>query len=283
MEKTEVLLGSTKIDNLFVYQGATLLVPLNTPDASLHEGVNRELFSAAFGDFCNNTDSFTIPSINNSGEIHSVVVPEGELPPLWQAIPMRQAVNTIACGAMADGAGPAGRLLRSYHISLWRKESRFCGSCGAPNRDADSGELARQCSACGRLEYPRISPAVIIIITNDKDDALLAHNKKFVPSIYSLIAGFNEAGESLEATVAREIKEEVNLEVTDIRYIRSQPWPFPNSLMLGFSARYKGGELRPDGEEIEDARWFSRENLPNLPGSASVSRYLINLWLEGKL
>ena len=184
---------------------------------------------------------------------------------------------------MADGAGPIGRIFRSYHIGLWRRESRFCGSCGSANRDAEGGDLGRVCTVCGRLEFPRISPAVITIVINDKDEALLAHNKKFLSGIYSLIAGFNEAGESLEATVAREIKEEVNLDVRDIRYIRSQPWPFPNSLMLGFTARHCGGELKPDGIEIEDARWFSRDKLPNLPGNGSVSRYLINLWLNGKL
>jgi NAD+ diphosphatase len=196
---------------------------------------------------------------------------------------MRQALNVMTGGDVAAGRGMVGRILRSYHVSLWRGESRFCGSCGAANRDADTGELARQCPACGRIEFPRISPAVIFIITNNRGEALLAHNKKFVPGVYSLIAGFNEAGESLEDTIAREAKEEVNLEVTDIRYIRSQPWPFPNSLMLGFSARYKAGQLRPDGTEIEDAQWFSRDALPTLPGSASVSRYLIELWREGKL
>jgi NAD+ diphosphatase len=124
---------------------------------------------------------------------------------------------------------------------------------------------------------------VITIIINDRREALLAHNRKFADGVYSLIAGFNEAGESLEATVAREIREEVGLEVRDIRYIASQPWPFPNSLMLGFAAHYAAGEIRPDGEEIMDARWFNPDTLPNLPGFGSVSRDLINNWLEGKL
>jgi NAD+ diphosphatase len=124
---------------------------------------------------------------------------------------------------------------------------------------------------------------VITIVTNNRGEALMAHNKKFASGLYSLVAGFNEAGESLEDTVAREIKEEVNLDVKDIRYIRSQPWPFPNSLMLGFAARYDKGEIKPDGIEIEDAQWFSVDNLPGLPGNGSVSRFLINLWLEGKL
>jgi NAD+ diphosphatase len=174
-------------------------------------------------------------------------------------------------------------MLRAFHIAQWRRESRFCGSCGASNRDADTGELARLCPACGRLEFPRISPAVITIIVNGEGKALLAHNKKFVPGVYSLIAGFNEAGESLEETVARETGEEVNIEIRDIRYVASQPWPFPNSLMLGFTARYASGEIKPDGVEIGDARWFSREELPALPGPGSVSRYLIKRWIDGNL
>jgi NAD+ diphosphatase len=173
-------------------------------------------------------------------------------------------------------------MLRAYHIAQWRQDSAFCGSCGTKNTDAPD-ELARLCPACGRREYPRISPAIITIILNDDGRALLAHNKKFADKVYSLVAGFNEAGESLEATVAREIREEVGLEVKDITYIASQPWPFPNSLMLGFTARYAGGAIHPDGIEIEDAKWFTRDDLPNLPGNGSVSRYLINGWIEGSL
>jgi NAD+ diphosphatase len=164
----------------------------------------------------------------------------------------------------------------------WRRESVFCGSCGTRNGDAPV-ELARLCPSCGRLEYPRISPAIIVLILRDDGKALLAHNKKFSGRVYSLIAGFTEAGESLEATVSREVREEVGLEVRDTTYVASQPWPFPNSLMIGFTARYAGGTITPDGEEIEDARWFGREELPDLPGFGSVSRYLINLWVEGRL
>jgi NAD+ diphosphatase len=162
----------------------------------------------------------------------------------------------------------------------WRRESVHCGVCGSPNVDAPD-ELARLCPVCGRREYPRIAPAIIILITNDRDEALLAHNKKFPDCVYSLIAGFNEAGESLETTAEREVREEVGIEIDDIRYKASQPWPFPNSLMIGFTARYVRGEVRPDGLEIEDARWFRRDALPKLPGPGSVSRYLINCWLNG--
>ena len=272
-----------EIAGTYVYQGNSIIVPADTPDSRIQEEVSRDLIDAAFGGFYKDADSFVIPSLDGSGDIRAITLPDGKLPPEWKAIPLRQAVNTITGGTIAEGVGPVGRIFRSYHIGLWRKESRFCGSCGAANRDADTGELARQCPVCGRLEFPRISPAVITIITNDRDEALLAHNMKFAAGVYSLIAGFNEAGENLEATVAREIMEEVNIEVKDIRYIRSQPWPFPNSLMVGFSAHYSGGEVRADGVEIEDAQWFTREKLPNLPGNGSVSRYLIGLWQDGKL
>jgi len=266
----------------YVYQGNSLIIPDETPDTLIHKEIALELIENAFADITN-IDSFTVPSLDGQADICSFVIPEGELPSGWKSIPLRQALGIMTCGTLAVGRGPVGRVLRSYHISQWRKNSLFCGSCGAPNKDADSGIVARQCSACGRLEFPRISPAMITIITNDKGEAVLAHNKNFASNFYSLIAGFNEAGENLEETVAREIKEEINIDVKDIRYILSQPWPFPGSLMLGFSARYDGGELKPDGIEIDDARWFSREALPSLPSSASVSRYLIDLWAMGKL
>ena len=276
-------MSSTEKGGAYVYQGNTLVVQDSTPDSQIQDEISGELIDAAFRGVFQDIDSFVVSSLDKSPEIRTITLPAGELPPGWKAIPMRQAVNAITGGTMADGVGPIGRILRSHHVALWRRESRYCGSCGAANRDADNEELARLCTVCGRLEFPRISPAVITIVINDKEEALLAHNKKFIPGIYSLIAGFNEAGESLEATVAREIKEEVNIDVKDIRYIRSQPWPFPDSLMVGFAAHYAGGELRPDGIEIEDVRWFPRDSPPDLPGSSSVSRYLINLWLEGKL
>jgi len=275
-------LKNSGCEGAYIYQGNSIIVPLDTPDSRIQETIDPKMIDAAFGAY-GDVDSFSIPSLGGRKGISFFTLPETELPPGWKAVPLRQALTAVTGGGIAESSTPAGDILRSYHISLWRKESRFCGSCGAGNADAEMDELARQCPVCGRLEFPRISPAVIILVTNDRGEALLAHNKKFTAGVYSLIAGFNEAGESLEDTVFREIKEEVNLEVGDIRYIRSQPWPFPNSLMMGFTARYEGGELRPDGMEIEDARWFPRDSLPSLPGSASISRYLIDLWREGKL
>ncbi|MDR1957107.1 MAG: NAD(+) diphosphatase [Treponema sp.] len=254
---------------VYVFQGNTLVVPAGIPDAKIHEPISLE----AFQDLPP-LEILVIPGIGGGPGISCVdLAPEFPLPPHWRRVSPR-------VGSAADG--PVGPLFRGYHIIQWRRESRFCGSCGSPNTDAPQ-ELARVCPVCGRVEYPRITPAIIVIIINDQNQALLAHNKQFVPGLYSLIAGFNEAGETLEATVAREIREEVGLEVRDIRYIRSQPWPFPYSLMLGFSARYAGGNVRVDGVEIEDARWFDQDRLPELPGLGSVSRYLINLWRTGAL
>ena len=231
------------------------------------------------------SDVFTISTLSNdagNGVISGVLLSsETPLPENWQAIPVRQAFSLITNG-LRDGAGQAARILRAFHIAQWRGESRFCGSCGSKNIDS-SDELARHCPACGRTEYPRIAPAVITLILNNEGKTLLAHNKKFSSGTYSLIAGFVEAGESLEAAVARETREEVSIDLCNIQYVVSQPWPFPNSFMLGFTARYAGGTIQPDGVEIEDARWFSKEELPRLPGPGSVARYLIERWLEGTL
>jgi NAD+ diphosphatase len=268
------------LSTAYLFQGNALVLPNAVPDDALLGGMAIDALQKDFGG--NFADSFEAPSLDGGGSIAACSLAEdAPLPAGWRLFPVRQFLGLFTQG-MVEGAGPLGRMLRAFHIVQWRRESRFCGSCGSPNADADTGELARRCPACGRFEFPRISPAVIVLIINDKDEALLAHNKKFLNNVYSLVAGFNEAGESLEATVAREIREEVNIEVKDIRYAASQPWPFPNSLMLGFTARYASGVPKPDGVEIEDAAWFGRDRLPNLPGPGSVSRYLINRWLEGK-
>jgi NAD+ diphosphatase len=172
------------------------------------------------------------------------------------------------------------RALRMYHLAQWREESRFCGSCGHLNTDAEHGEYARVCPRCGRKEFPRISPAILVLIKNERGEALLAHNNNFKDNVYSLIAGFLEAGENLENTVMREVREEVGLEIDSVTFVTSQSWPFPNSLMVGFEAKHKSGVIRCDQKEIADAKWFSRANLPELPGKGSVSRFIIDKWLN---
>ena len=283
----------------FFFQGNAILVPPDFQGSGEANEISLDFLDdfrecPAPGPFFNQTDNqtdcianianieqFELPDLLGTLPIRAVnISPDARLPPGWKALPVRERLPHMAIGD--GGNGPAGRLLRAFHIAQWRGESRFCGSCGAKNVDSRE-ELARLCPACGRLDYPRIAPAIIVIITNDTDQILLAHNKKFSAGIYSLIAGFNEAGESLEATVRREVREEVNIEIRDITYIVSQPWPFPNSLMLAFSARHARGEIKPDGVEIDDARWWNRDALPHLPGNASVSRWLINRWLDKAL
>jgi NAD+ diphosphatase len=221
-----------------------------------------------------------IPRIDGEGSMAAFMLDDGAaLPEGWKSVPVRQALAAGSRGMVSEGS-PEGLLFRAFHIMQWRRDSARCGSCGAPNEDGATG-VSRICPACGRTEFPRISPAVIVLITNDADQVLLAHNANFFNNVYSLIAGFVEAGESLEATVRREIREEVDIEVDRIRYAASQPWPFPNSLMLGFTARHAAGAIRPDGTEILDARWYSREDLPNLPGNGSIARRLIDQWMRG--
>lgn len=176
---------------------------------------------------------------------------------------------------MDDDAGfLAGRALQILH---WERNNRFCGRCGRrmyPRRD----ERAMQCESCGFVQYPRLSPAVIVAVTR-RDTLLLAHNIRFPAGRFSLLAGFVEPGETFEDCVAREIREEVGIRVGNIRYLSSQPWPFPDSLMVGFSAAWESGELAPDGVEIEEARWFGRTSLPDIPGPHTIAGKIIRQWL----
>ncbi|MDR2632645.1 MAG: NAD(+) diphosphatase [Treponema sp.] len=265
-----------KTKGVYLFQGNTLVVPETIPESKLHEPLPPEVIQDMEA-----LEPIRIPCLSGNLPIDGVdLAPRFPIPPKWRKIPLRHVIALISQGSASNRSGPTDPIFRAYHVIQWRRESRFCGSCGSPNQDAPQ-ELARLCPACGRIEYPRIAPAIIVIIINDQDQALLAHNKQFLPGVYSLIAGFNEAGETLETTIDREIQEEVGLRVRDIRYVRSQPWPFPYSLMLGFRARYAGGSIQADGVEIEDARWFDRDCLPDLPGLGSVSRYLIDQWLSG--
>ena len=171
----------------------------------------------------------------------------------------------------------------ALHVVRWLETSRFCGRCGAPMErvggSAMHSERATKCPKCSLLLYPRISPAIIVLVRRG-DEALLARNARFPGAFYSTLAGFSEIGESLEETLVREVKEEVGVDVGDIRYFGSQPWPFPDSLMIGFTAEWRSGEIRV-GEEIADAKFFKRdEPLPMLPPKVSIARRLIDAWLE---
>ena len=182
----------------------------------------------------------------------------------------------------AEGGVPASFALKARAYAHWASVSRYCASCGSPlsSGSGPEGEGGRTCTSCGRTFFPRISPAVIVLVSRG-DEILLAHNAKFPAGRHGLIAGFVELGETLEETLRREVMEEAGIEVEEPRYVKSQPWPFPDSLMLGFEARWLSGEARPDGVEIDHLGWFSRQNLPDIPPAGSVARSLIERFLAG--
>jgi len=162
---------------------------------------------------------------------------------------------------------------RAFQVVEWDRTHRYCGRCGTPTRNKE-GERAKECPACGYVSYPRVTPAMMVLITRGRE-ILLARAPRFPPGMYSALAGFVEPGETIEDCIRREVREEVGLEVGDIRYFASQSWAFPHSLMIAFTAEYAGGELRPDETEIAEARWFPWNAVPNLPPSISISRRLI--------
>ena len=163
---------------------------------------------------------------------------------------------------------------RAKQIVEWDRTHRFCGRDGAETVPGPT-PLSKECPRCGLLFYPRLSPAVIVLVKRG-NEALLARSPGFPPGMYSVLAGFVEPGESIEETIEREVREEVGIEVKNVRYFGSQPWPFPNSLMLGFTVDYAGGELRADPAEIEEAGWYTVDDLPPLPPKLSIARRMID-------
>lgn len=167
---------------------------------------------------------------------------------------------------------------QAHQLLGWDRDHRYCGRCGGPTAPRLS-ERARYCPRCGLSHYPRHAPAVMVRITRD-DELLLARSPRFVPGMYSVLAGFVDAGETIEQAARREVLEEVGLHITRLRYFTSQSWPFPHSLMIAFSADYADGEIVLEDPEIEDAGWYRRDQLPGLPGKMSIARVLIDDWLD---
>jgi NAD+ diphosphatase len=163
---------------------------------------------------------------------------------------------------------------RALGLTAWDRDHRYCGRCGAAT-ERSLTERVRTCSRCGHGAYPRLSPAIIALVERD-GRALLARNARFSLPFFSTLAGFVEVGETLEAAVAREIHEEAGIAITDIRYFGSQPWPFTGSLMIGFTARWAGGDIVADPTEIADADWFLPDELPRIPPRLSIARELID-------
>lgn len=168
-------------------------------------------------------------------------------------------------------------LCLAAQVGTWVSQHQFCGSCGAGMTPV-LGERAMHCPQCESSHYPRLSPCMIALVTRG-DEVLLARSPHHAPGVYSTLAGFVEPGESLEQCVHREVLEEVGVQVQAPQYIASQSWPFPHSLMLGFHVVYAGGTIQPQPSEIEDARWFSIDDLPSLPSSRTIARHLIDTYI----
>ena len=175
-------------------------------------------------------------------------------------------------GAMDDALFAV--VARAVQVMDWDCSHQYCGRCGGPTT-LKSGERARECPSCGQIHYPRIAPAVMVLVRK-ADQLLLARSPHFPPGMHSALAGFVEPGESLEQCLRREVKEEVGLEVTGLRYFASQSWPFPHSLMIAFNCDHAGGEIVPEPGEIEAAAWFDVDHLPVLPNGISIARRLID-------
>lgn len=176
-------------------------------------------------------------------------------------------------------AGKARELLH------WDETTKFCGVCGAPTKRFH--DIAKRCTHCGKEHWPNVATAVIILIERrspsgrrEDGEALLVQAQNFRGDYYGLVAGFVETGETLEEAAHREILEETGLTVKNLRYIASQPWPFPSVLMVGFRAEYADGDLQLQTSELRKGGWFRRNEMPAIPGKVSLARHLIDLWLE---
>lgn len=253
----------------YAFRGAEILVPAgadltSSPEADLKSGADPR--STAL-------DSRDADLAGPAERLAFLASPVAEMydaetaaPDGWEWRPFRSVIGAIPETGWRDAA-------RALSLVNWRASTRFCGRCGAPNGDKPD-ELARLCPACGALVYPRISPAVLAVIMKG-NRILLARNVLNKTGMWSILAGFVESGETFEGCVRREVLEEVSIEVEADGYLGSQPWPFPDQLMLGFLAHWKSGELKPDGVEIAEAGWFGPDDHPPLPMHGSLSRRLI--------
>jgi NAD+ diphosphatase len=193
---------------------------------------------------------------------------------------LRQALSEYGADSMAIA-------LRGAALLRWLEVARRCGACGGELVDQAGGDGSeagadpggRACAACGRVFFPRISPAVIVLVRKE-GKALLAHNARFPAGRFGLIAGYVEAGETIEEAAIREAREEAGIGIGDLRYVKSQSWPFPDSLMIAFTAEWESGEARPDGVEIAELRWCGPDELPDIPPPGSVARYLIDRFVR---
>jgi NAD+ diphosphatase len=190
----------------------------------------------------------------------------------FNVVPVRQALSLFSTEQFGIG-------VKAYSVINWDKNHQFCGRCGTPTVHPGKN-FERICPACKISFFPRISPSIIVLI-HKKDQLVMARSPHFLPGVYGLIAGFVEIGESLEEAVHREVEEEVGLQIKNLNYFGSQPWPFPDSLMVAFTAEYAAGEIKIDQDEIEEAGWYNYDNLPGRPSTAvSIASRLLDSFIN---
>ena len=207
-------------------------------------------------------------------DCYSVELDRGNVPPNGMTF---EALRKLYDYLEEDFFSLAGR---AFQVMEWDRTHQYCGHCGTQTLQLP-GKRAKECPKCGLVTYPRLSPAVIVLVERGAE-ILLARAHHFPDNLYSILAGFVEPGESLEDAIMREIYEEVSIKVKDIKYFGSQPWPYPNSLMLGFTATYASGEIKIDESELADAAWFTKKNLPLIPPKLSIARSLIDWFVTEK-
>jgi NAD+ diphosphatase len=215
-------------------------------------------------------------STGHESALAGVTDPDATIPDGLSADGLRQLYGKLA-EPMWSVAG------RAVQVVAWDRTHQYCGQCGSRTESVPH-ERAKRCPECGLMSYPRLSPAIIIAVirhTDAGDRLLLARNHRFPPGRYSVVAGYVEPGETLEECAQREVFEEVGIHIKNIRYFGSQPWPFPNSLMLGFTAEYDGGEFVLEEAEIAEAGWFAADSLPGQPPKMSIARRLIDWFSAG--
>lgn len=251
------------------------------------DGEGTAYFAVAVAELPGLPDPAAAPAVQPAPAVDRA--PDGSAAPAVRTVGLREAG-----GLLSDL--DAGLMVHAVGLENWHRANGFCPFCGSGTVPVSAGHV-RRCTGCGREQYPRTDPAVIMLITDDQDRALLGRGSTWPPGRYSALAGFVEPGESLEHAVAREVSEESGVRVVpeSVRYRGSQPWPFPSSLMLGFFGRADatgdGSAIRVDTEELSDARWVSREELRTgmangtllPPPGISIARLLIEQWYGGPL
>ena len=207
-------------------------------------------------------------------ECQSKVIDDKEIPAGCYAIGLRESRDVLPYEQYRMACKGAELLYND-------RQSRFCGRCGAKMKRAADG-LSKKCPDCGMEQFPQVSPCVIVLIRRGKE-ALLVRSKAFKRNFFGLVAGFVETGETLEEAVRREVWEETSLRIKNLKYVGSQPWPFPSNLMIGFTADYAGGNLQFLDNELAEGGFFSVDNLPPLPTGDSIARKMIDRWIQEQL